>query len=293
MIIEFLDDYKRYIKNDKKLKKNSIEAYIRDVESFNEYVHTIDLEKINEINNTHIIRYLLNLQREGKSTSTISRHLASIRCLFEYLLNHSKIKVDPTLNLRPPRKEKKSPLILTEEEINKLLTLPNEDTQKGVRDKALLEVLYASGLRVSEINSLNIEDIDLKKGTIKLVQEDQFREVPMGKIARESVKNYLLKYRSDSLVNEPLFINYTGERLTRQGLWKIIKGYAKEISQKKSITPQVLRNSFAVHLLRNGADIKTVQEILGHSDVASTQVYTFLAEDTNLREVYNKAHPRA
>lgn len=293
MILKIRKDYKNYIETEKKLKKNSVDAYVRDLESFNDYINSLSIPSINEINNTHIIRYLLNLQRDGKSTSTISRHLASIRCLFEYLLNKSIIKEDPTLNLRPPRKEKKSPIILTEDEVNKLLDLPDISTQKGSRDKALLEVLYASGLRVSEINSLNIEDIDLKQGTIKLYQEDSFREVPMGRVALDSLSNYLKNYRKDSLKDEPLFINYSGERLTRQGLWKIIKGYAKDLSLKKSITPQVLRNSFAVHLLRNGADIKTVQGILGHSDVASTQVYTFLAEDTNLREVYNNTHPRA
>lgn len=293
MILKVKEDYKRYIETEKKLKKNSRDAYVRDLENFNEYINSLGIKTITDINNTHIIRYLLNLQREGKSTATISRHLASIRCLFEYLLNNGKIKSDPTLNLRPPRKEKKSPLILTEDEIDRLLNIPDVSKEKGSRDKALLEVLYASGLRVSEIKSLNIEDIDLKEGTIKLYQDDSSRVVPMGKIALESLSNYLSNYRKDSSKDEPVFINYTGERLTRQGLWKIIKGYAKELSIKKSITPQVLRNSFAVHLLRKGADIKTVQGILGHSDVASTQVYTFLAEDANLREVYNNTHPRA
>ena len=293
MLRAVIGDYTKYIEKQKKLRKNTVEAYISDVDKFREYLNGSGIEGLESVNNTHVIRYLLMLQREGKSTSTISRHLASIRCLFEYLMNMGLVKEDPTLNLKPPRKERKSPQVLTEEEVATLMDLPDQSTWKGSRDKALLELLYSSGLRVSEINSLVIGDIDFSRGTIILSEEEGGRTVPVGSKAMESIDHYLRNHREGSSKDQPLFMNYSGKKLTRQGLWKIIKAYADKVSDTKTITPQVLRNSFAVHILSHGADIKTVQEILGHSDVASTQVYTLMAEKSNAQEVFRKAHPRA
>ena len=293
MLRGIMDEYTRYIVKQKKLSKNTVEAYISDIEKFSEFMDAAGINDVESVNNTHVIRYLLQLQRESKSTSTISRHLASIRCLFEYLINNGKVKEDPTLNLKPPKKEKKMPQILSEEEITKLMSLPDQTTQKGSRDRALLELLYSSGLRVSEINSLKIGDVLLSKGTIVLSTDDGIRKVPVGSKAIGSISHYIKNHRDQDSKDAPLFVNYSGKKLTRQGLWKIIRTYADKVSGGNNVTPQILRNSFAAHILSHGADIKTVQEIMGHTDIASTQVYTMTERHENTDEVYKRAHPRA
>lgn len=289
-------DYLEYIKNEKKLRSNTLEAYIRDVLQFKEYLSEHDIEEYKETNKTIIITYLMNLQKNGKATSTISRNLASIRCFFQFLLNNNMINEDPTLNLKSPKSEKKIPSILTTEEVNLLLSQPKSNNFKGARDKAMLELLYAAGLRVSEIISLNINDIDLELGLISVKENDNNqRVIPIGTLALDALTHYIATYRPEDpgSENEPLFINYSGSRLTRQGFWKIIKHYTKKSNIDKTITPHTLRHSFAVHLIENGADIKTVQEMLGHSDVSTTHIYSFASDDKELREVYKKSHPRA
>lgn len=293
MLMVIMDEYIDYIEKEKKLSINTIDAYRSDVEKFNKFIGLSGVNKLEQINNTYIIRYLLQLQREKKTNSTISRHLASIRCLFEFLVNNGKVKEDPTLNLKPPKNEKRTPMVLSEDEISFLMSLPDLSTSKGARDKALLELLYSSGLRASEINTLFIGDVNLPKGRIVLSAENPNRIVPVGSEAIKSIAYYLSNYRVESEDNEPLFVNYNGNKLTRQGLWKIIKAYSNQFPSNKSITPQILRNSFAVHILRNGADIKTVQKIMGHSDINSTQAYTMIAKESDVEEVYRKAHPRA
>lgn len=289
-------DYLDYIKNEKKLRSNTLEAYIRDVQQFKEYLSEHDIVEYKETNKTIIITYLLSLQKNGKSTSTISRNLASIRCFFQFLLNNNMVKEDPTLNLKSPKPEKRIPSILTTEEVSLLLSQPKANNFKGSRDKAMLELLYAAGLRVSEIISLNINDIDLELGLLNVKENDNNKRViPIGSLALDALTHYIALYRPEEIGdgNEPLFINYSGSRLTRQGFWKIIKQYTKKSNIDKPITPHTLRHSFAVHLIENGADIKTVQEMLGHSDVSTTHIYLFASDDRELREVYKKSHPRA
>lgn len=287
-------DYLDYIKNEKKLTANTLEAYIRDIQQFKEYLSEHKISEYKEANKTVIITYLMNLQKNGKATSTISRNLASIRCFFQYLLNNNIINEDPTLNLKSPKSEKRIPSILTEDEVNLLLSQPSSTDFKGSRDKAMLELLYATGLRVSEIISLNIEAIDLELGILIVRGDDNNqRVIPFGTIALDAITHYIATYRPENDKQEPLFINYTGNRLTRQGFWKIIKQYTKKSNIEKIITPHTLRHSFAVHLIENGADIKTVQEMLGHSDVSTTQIYSFASKDKELREIYLKTHPRA
>lgn len=287
-------DYLDYIKNEKKLTANTLEAYIRDIQQFKEYLSEHKISEYKEANKTVIITYLMNLQKNGKATSTISRNLASIRCFFQYLLNNNIINEDPTLNLKSPKSEKRIPSILTEDEVNLLLSQPSSTDFKGSRDKAMLELLYATGLRVSEIISLNIEAIDLELGILIVRGDDNNqRVIPFGTIALDAITHYIATYRHENDKQEPLFINYTGNRLTRQGFWKIIKQYTKKSNIEKTITPHTLRHSFAVHLIENGADIKTVQEMLGHSDVSTTQIYSFASKDKELREIYLKTHPRA
>ncbi|WP_313756467.1 site-specific tyrosine recombinase XerD [Tissierella sp.] len=288
-------DYLEYIKNEKKLRNNTLEAYIRDILQFKEYLLEHDIEEYKETNKTIIITYLMNLQKKGKATSTISRNLASIRCFFQFLLNNNMVSEDPTLNLKSPKLEKKIPSVLTTEEVNLLLSQPKSDNFKGSRDKAMLELLYAAGLRVSEIISLNIDDLDLDLGLLNVKENDNNqRVIPIGRLALDALTHYISTYRLNEMVgDEPLFINYSGSRLTRQGFWKIIKQYTKESNIDKTITPHTLRHSFAVHLLENGADIKMVQEMLGHSDVSTTHIYSFASNDKELRDVYKKSHPRA
>ncbi len=287
--------YLDYMKNEKKLTDNTLEAYMRDIVQFKDYLNKKERTDYIETSKTTIITYLTNLQKSGKATSTISRNLASIRCFFQYLLNHKLIDEDPTLNLKSPKSEKKIPSILTEEEVKLLLSQPKEDSFKGSRDKSMLELLYATGLRVSEIISIDISDIDLELGILKIREEDNIRFVPVGEVAIQALCIYLEKYRPNNidLGDSPLFINYRGNRLTRQGFWKIIKEYTLKTNINKKITPNTLRHSFAVHLIENGANIKTVQEILGHSDLSTTQIYNFASDNKKLREIYKKTHPRA
>ncbi len=290
IMVKYLD----YIKNEKKLTANTLEAYIRDIEQFKEYLIEHKIKDYNDMNKTIVITYLMDLQRNGKAASTISRNLASLRCFFQYLLNNNLVKEDPTLNLKSPKSEKKIPEVLTEDEVNILLSQPCSKDFKGSRDKAMLELLYATGLKVSEIISLDIEAIDLDLGILKVKSNDNnYRIIPIGVMALDALTNYIATYRPETDIKESLFINYSGTRLTRQGFWKIIKQYTKKSNISKTITPHTLRHSFAVHLIENGADMKTVQEMLGHSDVSTTQIYSFASKDKELRDVYFKSHPRA
>lgn len=292
---KIMDDYINYMKNEKRLTDNTLDAYIRDILQFKNYFEKKTNKDYTEISKTTIITYLTNLERAGRASSTISRNLASIRCFFQYLLNNRLIDEDPTLNLKSPRCEKRLPSILTEEEVELFLDQPKQDTFKGSRDKAMLELLYATGLRASEIISIDIADIDLELGILRISNEEDNRFVPVGNIAIKALDKYLEDYRSAyiELIDSPLFVNYRGNRLTRQGFWKIIKGYTEKTNINKKITPNTLRHSFAVHLIENGANIKTVQELLGHSDLSTTQIYNFASDDKKLREVYKTSHPRA
>ncbi len=289
-------DYLDYMKNEKRLTSNTLEAYIRDILQFKEFLLNNKIKDYKDTNKTTIITYLMNLQKNGRATSTISRNLASLRCFFQYLLNNNLINEDPTLNLKSLKSEKKIPSILTIEEVNQLLSQPDTTSYKGARDKAMLELLYATGIRVSEIIAIDVKDLDLDLG-ILTVKDNNIgqRVIPIGNMAIDALTSYITTYISEDNFNEdePLFMNYSGNRLTRQGFWKIIKQYAKKANIDKSITPHTLRHSFAVHLIENGADMKTVQEILGHSDISTTQIYSFASNDKELREVYKNSHPRA
>lgn len=290
-----LEEYLEYIKKEKNLSKNTLDAYIRDVYKFKNYLSENEINEYTKTDKTIIIKYLMNLQKNGNATSTISRNLASIRCFFQYLLNNNMIKEDPTLNLKSPKSEKRMPSILTKRELDILLSQPDTNTFKGSRDKAMLELLYATGIKVSEIISINIEDIELELGILKIKENgDNIRVVPVGRSAIEALTHYITKYRPiNNEIIKSLFLNYRKNPLTRQGVWKIIKSYTKEAGITKTITPHTFRHSFAVHLIENGADIKTVQEILGHSDISTTQIYNFASDNRKMGEVYKRSHPRA
>ncbi len=294
---DLIEKYDEYLKEYKQLSINTLDAYISDVLQFKTYLDNIGPISLLEVNKTHIITYLMFLQKENMAVSTINRILSSLRCFYQYLLNNKMICEDPTFNLKAPQYEKKLPNILTLEEVDLFLSLPQDDKFKGARDKAMLELLYGTGMGVSEIVSLNLDNIDLDIGYVNINKsKSNERVIPIGKIALECLENYIYNFRDcivDDKNEKALFVNYRGKRLTRQGFWKIVKQYTKKSGIAKKITPQILRHSFAVHLLQNGADLKTVQEILGHSDISTTNFYFSFLKDTPLRDIYKKTHPRA
>ena len=283
-----------FIKNDKKLSDNTFQSYRRDITQFEQYLNSNNLEYTN-IKDVDIKNYLNYLNSLDKKPTTISRHLASIRLFYQYLLKNSKVDADPTLKIQAPKIEKKAPSILTSEEVNLLLNQPQNVDLKGIRDKAMLEFAYATGMRVTEIISLNIDDVNLQDGVVCCKARTKTRLIPLGKISLNALKEYVEKVR-DVLINDKdekaLFVNINGRRLTRQGVWKIVKYYKEQAHITKEITPHVLRHSFATHLLQNGADLKSIQTMLGHSDISSTQVYMQF-QDESIKNIYRKAHPRA
>ncbi|MCG8540095.1 MAG: site-specific tyrosine recombinase XerD [Clostridia bacterium] len=292
---KIVKDFIEYLKEEKKLSNNTLESYGRDLRQFGQFLNEKSRPSYEEVNNTTIITYLLYLQKKGRATSTISRNLASIRALYQYLLNNGLVQNDPTLNLESPKSEKKLPCVLSLSEVESLISQPDENNAIGSRDRAMLELLYATGIRVSELVRLDIKDLNLHLGFIKCRgTNDKERIIPIGSMAKKAILAYSTEYRN-SLVKdseEALFVNYYGKRLTRQGFWKIIKRYTKEANINKKITPHTLRHSFATHLIQNGADLKSVQEMLGHSDISTTQIYMQLTKN-KIKDVYNKAHPRA
>lgn len=288
-----LKDFVQELREDKRLSDNTLESYARDIRKFLIYLSENNLD-FKLIKKTNIIAYILYLQKAGRATSSISRSIASIRAFYKMLIKNNIVINDPTLNLESPKSEKRVPQVLSVQEIEKLLSLPNIGESKGVRDRAMLEMLYATGIRVTELINLDIGDVNFEIGFIKC-NGNKERIIPMGKAAIEMLKTYIAEYRG-KLVSSPnetaLFLNFHGERMTRQGFWKIIKHYASLADINKAITPHTLRHSFAAHLIENGADLKSVQQMLGHSDISTTQVYAELIKN-RISDVYKKTHPRA
>ncbi len=289
-IKQFLD----FLQNEKRVSNNTLQSYSRDIHQYESY---ISQNKLNyaKVDGQKIHAYLKHLQDIGKKTSTISRSLASIRSFYQYLVRVKKIKHDPTDNIQSPKVEKRVPSVLTSEEVENLLSQPKDVDLKGTRDKAMLEVAYATGMRVTEIISLNVEDANLEEGFITCKSANKQRSIPLGSISIAALKEYINDARPIMIKDEnekALFVNVNGKRLTRQGFWKIVKFYKEQAHITKDITPHVLRHSFATHLLQNGADLKAIQTMLGHSDISSTQVYMQF-QDSGLKEIYKKTHPRA
>lgn len=284
-----------FLEKDKRLSTNTLQSYKRDIEQFMLYLQDIKLYNISNTNKTTIIAYLLHLQKKGRATSTISRNLASIRSFYQYIAKNKIIDQDPTVELESPKVEKKLPQILSTKEVELLLEQPKCDDLKGFRDKAMLELLYATGIRVSELINLDITDLNLEMGYIRCNKGTRERMIPIGSIAIGALQEYLKKARGMLITRndeKALFVNINGGRLTRQGFWKIIKQYKNQAKISKEITPHTLRHSFAAHLLENGADLRSIQEMLGHSDISSTQIYAQIAKN-KIKEIYKKTHPRA
>ncbi|MBQ7097226.1 MAG: site-specific tyrosine recombinase XerD [Clostridia bacterium] len=286
--------YFAYLETTRNSSQNTIISYKRDIREFAE-----ELEKknigIENVSGATILDYLVTLQKNGKSASTVSRNLASIRSFFHYLQNEKIVSQDPTFNIHSLKAERKLPQVLTGEEVERLLNQPDTRDAKGCRDKAMLELLYATGMRVTEMIELKMSDVDMEVGYINCNQGKKMRVIPVYSIAKKAVKTYIETARSQFVKDsseDNLFVNYSGTKMTRQGFWKIIKQYAAAANIKKDITPHTLRHSFATHLLENGADLRSIQEMLGHADISSTQVYANVVKK-QLNDIYKKSHPRA
>ena len=283
-----------FLENDKKLSENTLQSYKRDLKQFKKYIEDCEIH-YNRVKEEDIKEYIKELQEEGKKASSISRCIASIRSFYQFILKNKKIKVDPTANIQSPKIQKRVPSVLTSKEVELLLEQPKDVDLKGIRDKAMLEFAYATGMRVTEIISLNIDDVNLEEGYVICNNSNKQRNIPLGTMSLKALKEYIQEARGILIKREDekaLFVNINGTRLTRQGFWKIIKYYKEQAHITKDITPHVLRHSFATHLLQNGADLKAIQTMLGHSDISSTQVYMQF-QDEGLKNIYKKAHPRA
>lgn len=289
-IKNFLD----FIENEKKASQNTLQSYKRDITQYSTYVEE---NKVNylKVDEEDIRTYLKYMNDEGKKSSTISRSLASIRSFYQYLLRVKKVKRDPTEGIQSPKIEKRIPAVLTSQEVELLLDQPKNVDLKGIRDKAMLEFAYATGMKVTEIISLNIDDVNLEEGYVTCRNKDKSRNIPLGSLSLKALKDYIENSRNILIKDEnvtSLFVNTNGQGLTRQGFWKIVKYYKDQAHISKEITPHILRHSFATHLLQNGADLKAIQTMLGHSDISSTQIYMQF-QDATIQNIYKKAHPRA
>jgi integrase/recombinase XerD len=292
-----LQSFIHFLSVERGLAKNTLESYERDVTYFIAYLKQQGLQELEHTEKVHILNYLLTLKQQGRATATVSRTMVSIRAFYQFLMRERMITHDPSMYMETPRLEKRLPKVMTIAEVELLLNTPQTTTNHGLRDKAMLELLYATGIRVSELISLNVEDVNLGMGFVRCIGKgSKERIIPLGRIAAQYLSDYKEQKRSKLLKagkeEKALFINHLGTRLTRQGFWKIIKKIAKEAMIDKEITPHMLRHSFATHLLENGADLRAVQEMLGHADISTTQIYTHITK-ARMKEVYDRTHPRA
>ena len=287
LFLEFLQD-------DKKLSENTLQSYKRDIKQYESYIQKTNQNYL-KVDEENIRDYLKYLQEIGKKSSTVSRNLASIRSFYQFLIRIKEINNDPTVNIQSPKVAKRVPSILTSKEVELLLEQPQDVDLKGIRDKAMLEFAYATGMRVTEIISLNIDDVNLEEGYVICRSGSKQRNIPLGSLSLKALKEYMEESRPYLIRDESitaLFVNVNCKRLTIQCFLKIVKYYKEQAHITKDITPHVLRHSFATHLLQNGADLKAIQTMLGHSDISSTQVYMQF-QDEGLKNVYRKTHPRA
>lgn len=288
-------DYSDYLSNERKMSENTKTAYLRDIRHFENFMNERGIFDLAEAADTEILAYLMELRNENRSKATLSRKLASLRGYYGYLQKCERIRQNPADGIKTPRMEKKEIEYIEIEDIDKLMALP-DTSLKGVRDRAILELLYATGLRASELIEMKVEDVNLRMGFIKCVPEHgKARIIPMGRICRKAMEDYILDVREKLLRGNDravLFVNYAGKAITRQGLWKVLKEYGEAAGLAISLTPQVIRNSFAVHMLQNGADVKSLQELMGHEDISATQAYLSVVKN-RIKDVYDRAHPRA
>ena len=292
---DYIAEFEGYLINVKKVSSNTLESYLRDISKFAAFASSKGLASVSSADLAFISEYISLLGAEGRSCATITRTSASLRCYYQYLQSRGIVTDNPARGIKLARAEKKLPEILTGKEITQLLSQPDIVDPKGCRDKAMLELLYATGIRVTELIDLKIHDFNPEIGILHLHNKRGERIVPMYPAAVKAVTDYMARARA-SIVCDPsedaLFTNMNGQPLTRQGFWKIVKAYAQAANIKKDITPHTLRHSFATHLLENGAQLKDIKEMLGHSDISSTQIYAQIMRDRYTMS-YQKFHPRA
>lgn len=289
-----IDAFIGYMHENRQTSGNTEAAYARDLRKLMEYLQGIGVTRFAQVSRGQLMDFLLTLEAQGRKASTISRFIASAKAFFAWQSEQGLRKDNPAKDLKAPKIEKKPPEILTEAEIGRLLDQPSSAAPKELRDKAMMELLYATGIRVSELISLELSDVNLKLEYLVCRDAHKERTLPFGGTAKDALENYLEKSRPQLVENASctlLFTNCSGEPMSRQGFWKIVKYYGRQAGLGAEITPHTLRHSFAAHLLGNGADLKSVQELMGHSDISTTQVYMQLS-DRKIREVYKNAHPR-
>ena len=290
-----INSFMIYLHNEKKFSENTELSYRRDLLKVQHFMENQGIRDVRKISATNLNSYVLYLEKCHFSAATISRNIASLKAFYHYMFREGMVGEDVSERLKAPRIEKKLPEILTTEEVVRLLEQPCGNTPKEIRDKAMLELLYATGMRVSELISLRVGDINLPMGFIKCRDSAKERVIPFGSKAKSALTHYLKEAR-DEMVKVPdsdyLFANCSGQPMSRQGFWKLIKHYAKKADIQADITPHTLRHSFAANLLENGADLHSIQEMLGHADISSTQIYSHMVKQ-KLQDVYRKAHPRA
>lgn len=295
-MLDLIRAYENYLIKVKQASANTVSSYLRDVRQFSDWLENNGCSDIISAEQEHIHSYIEYLQFQGKSGATLSRSLASLKNFYSYVVSSGFLEISPVpADIHIERGEKKLPQILSSREVETLLAQPSCVDAKGYRDKAMLEVMYATGIRVSELIDLNVEDVNLDLGIIKCISAKKSRAIPLYPAALKALSIYLRDVRSALTIDpeEPaLFVNVSGARMSRQGFWKILKQYQNKAGIDKEITPHTLRHSFAVHLLENGADLGSLQELMGHSDISSTQLYTHLINQ-KLKSVYDKCHPKA
>lgn len=289
---QYINDFLTYLKDIKQASKNTQSAYQNDLKKMKSFLEKQNISTVTKINETSLNSYVLSMEKEGLSPASVSRNIAAIKAFLLYLIKHQVLMVDPSERIRPPKVHKKAPQILDASMVENLLEQPDKKTKKGIRDLAILELMYATGVKVTELIHIKLSDINLSARyiTCKVNKE---RNIPFGKSAKAALQQYLdiRKESFDKTGSDYLFLNSQGEPLSRQGLWKILKGYAKKAGLG-DMNPNIIRHCFAAHMIENGADLGSIQEFLGHSDITTTQLY--LAHPyKNSREVYMNTHPRA
>lgn len=291
---DYLDQYCGYLKTEKHVSANTVSSYMRDLTQYQQWLQQ-KRSDLKRAKNSMLQEYLAGLEQLGKSQATMSRFMASAKSFYSYMCTKGYIKTNPTSALKAKKVQRKYPEILTNKGVELFLEQPKCVDEKGFRDHAMLELLYATGIRVSELISLDVDDLNLPAGLVVCRSKGKERSIPLYPGAVKALQDYVTHIRErivSSDEEKALFVNMNGERMTRQGFWKIIKYYQEKAEIKKDITPHMLRHSFAAHLLENGADLHSIQEMLGHADISSTQIYTHIVKK-QLKDVYQKAHPRA
>ncbi|WP_297294200.1 site-specific tyrosine recombinase XerD [uncultured Oscillibacter sp.] len=286
--------YEEYLVREKHASQNTVSSYLRDISQFVDYLQARGPELL-EVTAETVQAYMDWMLSRGKSAASVTRFLASVKSFYNFQIFSGKVKANPAKGVAAAKAERKYPKILTSKEVDLFLEQPQCVDAKGFRDHAMLELLYATGIRVSELITLDLEDLNLAAGFIHCSSKGKERIIPLYRTAVKALQDYAWKIRPQLISDEEetaLFVNMNGERMSRQGFWKIIKYYQEKAGIEKEITPHTLRHSFAVHLLENGADLRSIQEMLGHADISSTQIYTHVVKG-NLKDVYQKAHPRA